>query len=403
MGQRRDELLTRAIAVPEMLARAKVQPVPLKAQGVRVYDVDNVGYIDYLGGGGAAIVGYANQYVIDAVRKVLVNGIPDGLHVPQEVELAESLQQMVPWSGSWWFSRTSDEALRGLLLWARRETGKDLFLVLDGGASISAGKRLSGDRETGFSREVPGWDLERIEAALTAGGSKVAALVLDPLMTRVGLVPPPAGALPLIAEMCHRAGVLFVLDERVSGFRLHRAGAAARFGVTPDLALYGGALGGGFSIGAVAFGKGFSPPPDLGNEGGLPAPHPMSLAAAEAVLSILRNDTTYERLEGRTEQLVNGIVALGERFGRPMVVNRMGSAFAFYMSRQPVVDRMSAERADEAAYRRFVGALRVDGVLMPQDPCGTAFVSNAHGAKDVDETLAVCERVLMRLHQEDLP
>jgi glutamate-1-semialdehyde 2,1-aminomutase len=385
-----------------MLARAQLQPMPLKAQGVRIYDVDNIGYIDYLGGGGAAIVGYANQFVLDGVRKVLVNGIPDGLHVPQEVELAESLQSMVPWAGSWWLSRTSDEALRGLLLWARRVTGKDLFLVLDGGASLNAGRRPAGERDHSFCREVPGWDVERIEAALTAGASKVAALVVDPLMTRLGCVPAPGGALQAIAEICRRTGVFLIFDERISGFRIHRGGAAAKYDVIPDLALYGGALGAGFPIGAVAFAKGIDSPL-MGTDGSLPAPQPVSLAAAEAVLSILRNDTTYERLEGRTEQLATGIVALAERFSRPIVVNRVGSVFALYMTRQPVVDRVSAERSDDAAYRRLVTAMRVEGVLLPPEPGSPGFISNAHGAKDVDETLAVFERVLLRLHQEDLP
>ena len=68
-----------------------------------------------------------------------------------------------------------------------------------------------------------------------------------------------------------------------------------------------------------------------------------------------------------------------------------------------MVEPRRDERADGTAYRRFVNALRVEGVLLPRQPGGPAFVSNAHGAKDIDETLAVCERVLMRLHQQDLP
>jgi glutamate-1-semialdehyde 2,1-aminomutase len=292
--------------------------------------------------------------------------------------------------------------VRGLLAWVRRTTRKDVVVVLDGGGPLGVGRRGNGYADAPNIREVPGWDLDRIEAAVTAGASKIAALVVDPLMTGVGVVPAPEGALASIAGLCRRAGVVLVLDERVSGFRLHRGGAAARYEVVPDVAIYGGALGGGFPIGAVAFGEGFEAP-SLGDDDSLPAPHPMSLAAAEAVVSILRNDTTYERLEARTEQLVAGLVALAERFSRPMQVNRVGSAFALYMSRQPVVDRAGAEQADGAAYRRLVTALRSEGVLLPPEPCTPAFVSNAHGAKDVDETLAVCERVLMRLHQQDLP
>jgi glutamate-1-semialdehyde 2,1-aminomutase len=135
----------------------------------------------------------------------------------------------------------------------------------------------------------------------------------------------------------------------------------------------------------------------------MPTPHPVSLAAAEAVLSILKNETTYERIEERALQLTSGIEALAGRFARPMTVNRLGSVFALYMTSEPVTDCLAARRSDDTAYWRFAEALRREGVLLPRQPGGTAFLSSAHGAKDVEETLAACERVLLRLHQEDQP
>lgn len=396
MGRRLDELLERATGLPVLRARADRFLVAQKAQGSRVYDVDNIGYLDYVGGGGSAIVGYANQFVLDAVKKVIVNGIPEGFHVPQEVDLAVSLSQVLPWVGGWWFCRNHDEAMGHVLGWASARTGRDHFLTLDGGPQLSAGGR------DGVVRAVPGWDLDRIEATLTAGASKLAALVIDPLMTRFGVVPPPDGALAAIADVCRRTGVLLLFDERVAGFRVDRGGMPAWAGVIPDAAVYGGALGGGFSIGVVAFRDGLDRIEPQYEER-MPTPHPVSLVAAEAVLSILKNDAVYERLEDRTDQLVAGIVALAERFSRPMTVNRVGSVFALYMGAEPVVDGASADRTDDTAYRRLVRALVDERVLLPQQPRTPAFVSNAHGAKDIDETLAACERVLLKLHQEDLP
>ena len=403
MGQRRDELLERARALPELLFRADRQPVALKAQGARIYDVDNMGYIDYTGAGGAAIVGYANQFILDAVRKVLGSGLPDGMHVPQEVELAESLQQFLPWASSLWLSRNQEEALRRALQWVRLRTRRDGILVLDGGARLPVDVvGAISERERAPVREVPGWDLPQIEAALTAGASKVGALVIDPLMTRFGVIPPPEGVVRAIADVCRRLGVLLVLDERVSGFRVDRGGAAAWLDVVPDVAVYGGALGGGFPIGVVAFRESAEAVMDADN-GPVPAPHPVSLAAADAVLSILKNNTIYGRLEERAEQLTEGVSTLAARFQRPMLVNRIGSVFALFMSREPVCDVAAVDAADRAAYRRLADALQGEGVLLPQEAGGTAFVSSAHGAKDIEETLAVFERVLLRLHKEDLP
>ncbi|NOZ79884.1 MAG: aminotransferase class III-fold pyridoxal phosphate-dependent enzyme [Acidobacteria bacterium] len=405
MGQKQDELLQRADSVPELKRCAQHGPVALKAQGSKIYDIDNHGYVDYTGGAGAAVVGYANQFILDSVKKVLAAGVPDGLHVPQEIDLAEALSQLIPWAKTWFFVRNHDEALRISLDWVRRGTGRPFFVVLDGGARWAmedTSERSGNDRRVPPMREVPGWNLEKIEAILTAGASKIAAVVIDPLMTRFGVIPPPRRALDEIARVCRRNGIVVIFDELVSGFRIHRGGAAALFGIKPDIAVYGAALGAGFPIGAMAFRKGFEPK-NIEQNGGLPAPHPVSVAAADAVLSILKNDAIYDRLEERTAQLAEGILQLAERFGRPMTINRLGSVFSISMGPSPVTDRASFQATDSAAYIRFAGALLDEGVLLPARPSGTAFVSHAHSGKDIDDTLEACERVLMRLHEEDLP
>jgi len=121
------------------------------------------------------------------------------------------------------------------------------------------------------------------------------------------------------------------------------------------------------------------------------------------VLSILKNDTVYERLEARAQQLSDGISGLAARFSRPIVVNRAGSVFAMYVSREPVLSAEAALQADRAAYRRLADGLLAEGILLPRVSGRAAFISSAHGVKDVEETLAACERVLLRHHQEDLP
>jgi glutamate-1-semialdehyde 2,1-aminomutase len=401
MGRRHDELMAKAESVPLLRSGSGRLLVAQKAEGPRVYDIDNAGYIDYIGAGGATIVGYANQFVLDAIRKVLQGGIPEGFHVPQEVELARTLSQFLPWVGSWWFCRSQDEAFRNVLQWARERSGNRKFLVLDGGAALRVGALHSSAVDPSNPiREVPGWDVTKILAALTSGSSKLAGVIIDPLMGRFGVVPPPGGALQEIEEACHDTGVPFILDERVSGFRVHRGGMAARLGVTPDVAVYGAALGGGFPIGVAAF-REVQPP--LTNFDAVPTPHPVSLAASEAILSILKNDSVYERLDERTEQLVSGLLGLAERFSRPMTINRLGSVFAIYLTATPVANSKDVDAADAEAYRKLAMNLRGEGILFPADPARAAFVSSTHGAKDIEETLAACERVFLRIHQEDQP
>lgn len=399
MGRRLDELIGRAVSVPLLHAASDRVIVAQKAEGPRVFDVDNVGYIDYIGAGGATIVGFANQFVLDAVKKVLAGGIPEGFHVPQEVGLAESLSQFLPWVSSWWFCRNQDDAFRHVLRWVRQATGKKQILVLDGGAPLRVGAPAGLSDESGSPiRQVRGWDVAKITAALSGGNAKIAALIIDPLMGGFGVIPPPDGALEEIAEACRDNGVLLVLDERVSGFRVHRGGAAARAGITPDVAVYGAALGGGFPIGVVAFAD---ERPPLDGFDPLPTPHPVALGAADAVLSILKNDSVYEHLEKRTDQLVEGLQALADRFDRPLTINRVGSVFAVYLSDKPVTNKRDFEGSDLDGYRRLAAQLRMEGILVPREPGRASFVSSTHGAKDIEETLAACEKVLRNSPQED--
>lgn len=401
MGRRYDELIEKAGAVPVLRTGGERMLVAQKAEGPRVFDIDNLGFIDYIGAGGSAIVGFANQFVLDAVRKVLAAGIPEGFHVPQEVELAETLEQFLPWADGWLFCRSQDEAFRHVLRWARLKTGKSRFLVLDGGAPLRVGAPAEFANDPAHPiREVRGWDVAKIIAAVTSGSTKIAGLIVDPLMGRFGVIPPPDGVLEEIAHACRDNDVLVILDERISGFRVHRGGAAAHAGIIPDAAVYGATLGGGFPIGAVALRDSQNA---LDGCDPLPTPHPVSLAAAEAILSILNNDAVYEHLEKRTDQLVQGLLEVSDRFSRPMVINRMGSVFALYMADKAVVDRKSLDASDGVAYRRFAALLQGEGVLLPREPGRAAFVSSTHGRKDVEETLAACENALLHLQQEDLP
>jgi glutamate-1-semialdehyde 2,1-aminomutase len=401
MGQRFDELMSRAAALPVLRTGAVDSVVAKKAQGPKVYDLDNVGYIDYLGGGGSSVLGFANQFVLDAVKKVLDSGVPVGFHVPQEVDLADTLGQFLPWVETWWFCRNQDEAMGAALSWARRNSGKEVILALSGGARVSPGTDSTGEGR-GVVREIASWNVERILAGIGEAAEEIAAVVIEPLMTRFGLIPLEPGTASAVVESCRELGLTVIFDERVSGFRLERGGAASWLGVSPDLAVYGGALGGGFPIGAVGFGAGLgSVEPAYGRV--LATPHSVSLAAADAVLSILKNDATYGRLEERSAQLGDGIRNLADRFSRSIAVNRAGSVFALYLGVEKVASGTSARRADAEAYRRLAAGLRDEGVLLPTVPGGTGFVSSAHGAKDIEETLVAFERALTRLQREDRP
>ncbi|TLM99024.1 aminotransferase class III-fold pyridoxal phosphate-dependent enzyme, partial [bacterium] len=133
MGQRGDELLAQArLKTPLAARRGEETLLVAKAQGCRVYDADNVAYVDLVGGGGTNLLGYANQYVLDAVRRASTMGLASGFHATAELELADLLHELVPGFSPWVLAPSESLAWELALRWCRRETGRQRLVVFDG-------------------------------------------------------------------------------------------------------------------------------------------------------------------------------------------------------------------------------------------------------------------------------
>jgi len=248
-------------------------------------------------------------------------------------------------------------------------------------------------------RVVPWGDVEAFKNVVAEVGEDTAAVVLDPIAAQFGVIRPEAHFLQAVCDGTRTAGARLVLDETLTGFRLARGGAGEAFGITADVAVFGGALGGGVSrMGAVAWTH--SADATLGDE--LPGPPPpISILAASATLSVLRNETVHQRMEERGAQLSAGVEALAERFSRPLRCARVGSIFACAFSRKAVVDGNSFARVDQESWGRFVRACREAGVLLPGRSPAASFLSHAHGDKDVEQALTGMDTALKKMQKED--
>jgi len=416
MGQRAEELLAQARLVVPLAGRRGEDGVLLaKAQGCRVFDADNVAYVDLLGGGGSNLLGYGNQYVLDAVRKASTLGLGSGFHASAEVELGEALREMLPAYGPWVFTTSEGLAWELALRWCRRDTGRSRVVLFDGnrrGATeafqvASAGPQgISQPLVAGVPadlarlvRVVPWGNIEALDAVLSEVGVDVAAVVLDPIASQFGVVAPKLEYVRGVVDHARAAGARVILDETLTGFRLARGGAAEVYGLSPDVVVFGGALGGGVSnLGAVTWAHALGA---LVGDDLPPAPDPIAVLAASATLSVLRNDAVHQRLEERGAQLQAGVEALAERFGRHLRCSRAGSIFTCFFARQAVTDGRSFARVDLTTWTRFVRGAREGGVLLPCRPPAAAFLSHAHGVKDVEQVLTGMEQALRRMQKED--
>jgi len=416
MGQRSEELLSQArTSAPLAAARGADGLLLAKAQGCRVFDADNVAYIDLLGGGGTNLLGYGNQYVLDAVRKATTTGLSVGFHTVPEIELADQLQALLPALSPWVITSSETEAWELALRWCRRRTGRQRLIVFDAnrrGAVEAFNLAPAGERGISHPdvagvppelarlvRVAPWGDADAFVEMIGETGVDVAAVVLDPIATGGGVWAPSEEFLRAVEEHTRAAGACLVLDETVTGLRVARGGAIEVFGITPDVVVFGGALGGGVAqIGAVSWPRTAAAVP--GDEMP-PPPPPLAVLAASATISVLRNDAIHQRLEERGAQLQAGVEALSERFARPLRFSRVGSIFACAFSKRPLAGPQGISRADASAWTRFARATRENGVLLPSRAPVACFLSHAHGVKDVEQVLLAMETALKKMLKED--
>ncbi len=414
MGQRSEELLAQARQSAPLAARRGDEAILLaKAQGCRVFDADNVAYIDLLGGGGANLLGYGNQYVLDAVRRASTMGLTTGFHAVAELEVVEQLETLLPALSPWVLTTSETAAWELALRWCRNTTGRQRVIVFDtnrrggmepffvapvGPMGISQSLLEGVPAEVSrLVRVLPWGDEAAFGNVLAEVGVDTAAVVLDPIASGAGVLPPSGPFLDAVQERTRQAGALLILDETLTGFRLARGGAAELFGLSPDVTVFGGALGGGVApLGAVGWKRTLAATLDAEIA---PPPAPFAVLAAGASLSVLRNDAVLQRLEERAVQLQAGIEALAERFQRPLRFLRVGSVFTCAFSKQPLGTPGAA--VDHETWARFSTACREAGVLLPDRSPSTCFLSHAHGVKDVEQVLAVMESVLKKMQKED--
>jgi glutamate-1-semialdehyde 2,1-aminomutase len=417
MGQRAEELVTLARQKAPLAARRAEESLFLaKAQGCRVYDADNVAYVDFLAGGGSNLLGYGNQYLLDAVRRASTMGLASGFPAAAEVELVELLGELLPGLSPWIITSTEAEAWELVLRWCRRDTGRQRLIIFDGNrrgaveafhvanaGSLGISQPLVAGIPTEVARlvrVVPWGDGEAFEKVINEVGVDAAAVVLDPIAAQFGVIRPDPGFVSLVQSRTRDVGARLVLDETVTGFRVARGGAAEVFGIDADVSVFGGVMGGGVSqIGAVAWARvaatnAYDDLPSI--------PPPISVLAAIATLSVLRNDSIHQRLEERGTQLESGIESLAERFSRPFRCARLGSIFACAFARNPIVDGASFARIDQETWGRFARAAREAGILLPFRSPLPAFLTNGHGVKDIDQALTAMESALRKMQKEDL-
>jgi glutamate-1-semialdehyde 2,1-aminomutase len=212
----------------------------------------------------------------------------------------------------------------------------------------------------------------------------------------MGLVPPAPGYLAELRRLCDEHGVLLIFDEVITGFRVGRGGAQGLYGIRPDLTCLGKIAGGGLPLGV--YGGRADVMAKIAPEGpvyqaGTLSGNPLAVAAGLATLRQL-TPALYARLDALGARLQAGLEAAIAKTGAAAHVQRLGSAFTLFFTREPVTDFVSAKRADAARFGAFFHAMLEAGVYLPPAQLEAGFVSAAHTEADVDAFVAAAARAL---------
>ena len=385
-----------------------------EGRGARVTDLDGNVYVDYRMGYGPAILGYADPRVDEAARAGMNVGGVFALSTEMELKVAERISKMVPAAELVRFSNSGTEAVMAALRLARAYTGKDNYIILEGSyhglfdaamwyTPMDKWQQV-GDPEVypysegvplstrNFAHFVQANDANQLEDVLKRHAGSVACMLIEPIMGNcLGIAADPA-YLRTARALCDKYGVLLVIDEVKTGFRVARGGVQELYGVQADLCTFAKAMANGYPISVLAgrekimrrIGRGVA-------HGGTYTAHPVSLAAADKTLEILDETDALERLAQYGTRL---------RAGKSSLLKARGIAHSFvghpsmsglYFAHDPPRTYRDWKSSDYTFYDAAAKVLHDEGVLCEPDSREPWFMSAAHDDSCLRDTLKAFE------------
>jgi glutamate-1-semialdehyde 2,1-aminomutase len=392
-----------------------------RGEGSRVYAADGTEFIDFTMGWGSVILGHAHPKIVEAVSEQARRGSNFSYVSEPALKLAEELVRAVPCAEKVRFCASGTEATMYAVRFARAFKGCDKIVKFEGAyhggnefGAISLFPRKLVDFPTadptsaGITRGVcsevlvaPYNDLETTRRIIAEHASEIAAVIVEPLH-RCTL--PNPGFLEGLRKLTREHDVLLIFDECVTGFRMAYGGAQEYYGVVPDLAALGKALGGGYPVGAIV---GRADILDLCNEADLGQEryvwfastlggNPVTAVAALATLEELRSPGAYEQLFEMGERLRGGFRDITRDLGLMAQVLGDGPLCALAFTDEQVVDYRTAFRADSAKARAFSLGLFRQGIFL--NPMSTKlYISLAHGPEEIQAIHTAGRKVLQEI------
>ena len=385
-----------------------------RAEGAYLFDVEGKRYIDYIGSWGPMIAGHAHPAIVEAVCKAARDGMSYGAPCPSEAELAEEICKLVPSVEMLRLVSSGTEACMSAIRLARGYTGRDKILKFEGcyhghGDSFLV-KAGSGVATLGLPNS-PGVPkaladltltcefnaLDQVQACFAVHGADIAAIIVEPVAGNMNMVLPNPEFLPGLRAICDQYGAVLIFDEVMTGFRVAPGGVQELYGVKPDLTTFGKVIGAGMPVGAYGGKREIMhkiAPLGPVYQAGTLSGNPVAMAAGLANLKLLQEPGFFPNLLKRTEQLTSGMQRAANETGLPFASAMLTGMFGFFFASTSAQNFSEAGRADIERFKRFFHACLKRGVYFAPSAYEAGFISGAHDANVVEETLAVVREAM---------
>lgn len=388
-----------------------------RAKGQHLYDADGNELLDYVCSWGAIILGHANAQIAEAIADQARRGTSFGVTTELELELASLIRKAIPFLEKIRFVSSGTEATMSAVRLARGVTKRDFIVKFEGCyhghadsflSQAGSGLATLGIAEcpgvpqalAGLTLNVPFNDLNAVEKVFSAHKNKIAAVIVEPIAANMGVVPPETGFLKGLQEIAHKNGALFIVDEVITGFRLQNGSAQELLGIEGDLTTLGKIIGGGVPVaaygGRAEFMNQVAPLGPVYQAGTL-AGNPLAMRAGIAALKQLTKPGLYEGMLQLAQRLVSRLREELKDAGIPAQINAIGSLATVFFTAAPVRNYADAKRSDTKRYARFFREMLDRGIFFAPSQFEAAFLSAAHTAGDIDQTLAAAHDSLQAM------
>ena len=396
-----------------------ITPYVQRGHGGYLWDVDGNRYIDYRLAFGPIILGHAYPEVDAKVHAEIDQGVLFAMTSELEVAVAEKVVAMCPAVEMVRFACSGTEATMHALRVARAYTGRDKVIKFEGNYhgfhdyllfSTYAPSEVYGSRRSpvpvpsssglpdclhSLIVTLPFNDFESLENALRRVGHEVAAIITEPVQDNCGAIEPEPGFLEFIRQKCDEYGIVFILDEVKTGFRIARGGAQEIYNIKPDLATYAKSIANGYPLAALGgrrevmslIGQGVA-------QGGTFNNNKPGVAAAYATLELLQTQPILATIERRGQRLMDGLKAVFSQAGLPVSFRGHPAMFSFAVGVERVTCQREWDASDKDYYVRLADAAIARGVMPDRDAREPWYLCYSHTEADIDETLNVMADVV---------